>query len=99
MFVTPGTAVYEGMIVGEHTRENDLTVNVTKAKHQSNVRSATKDETVRLKSARQMSLEESMTYIEDDELCEVTPHFVRLRKRVLNKSDREKSQKKNKQND
>lgn len=93
MFVTPGTAVYEGMIVGEHTRENDLTVNVTKAKHQSNVRSATKDETVRLKGARNMSLEESMTYIEDDELCEVTPTSVRLRKRVLNKSEREKAQK------
>ncbi|WAH35371.1 translational GTPase TypA [Alicyclobacillus dauci] len=97
MFVTPGTPVYEGMIVGEHTRENDLTVNVTKAKHQSNVRSATKDETVRLKAARSMSLEESMTYIEDDELCEVTPHFVRLRKRVLNKAEREKSEKRKRQ--
>lgn len=97
MFVTPGTAVYEGMIVGEHTRENDLTVNVTKAKHQSNVRSATKDETVRLKAARSMSLEESMTYIEDDELCEVTPNAVRLRKRVLNKNEREKAQKRTRQ--
>lgn len=94
MFVTPGTPVYEGMIVGEHTRENDLTVNVTKAKHQSNVRSATKDETVRLKAARTLSLEESMTYIEDDELCEITPHAIRLRKRILNKSERERAQKK-----
>ncbi|WP_236025896.1 translational GTPase TypA [Alicyclobacillus suci] len=97
MFVTPGTPVYEGMIVGEHTRENDLTVNVTKAKHQSNVRSATKDETVRLKAARTLSLEESMTYIEDDELCEITPHAIRLRKRILNKSERERAQKKKRQ--
>lgn len=99
MFVTPGTAVYEGMIVGEHTRDNDLTVNVTKAKHQSNVRSATKDDTVRLKTARQLTLEESITYIEDDELCEITPEAIRMRKKMLNKSDREKSQKKTRQND
>ncbi|WP_067617115.1 translational GTPase TypA [Alicyclobacillus acidiphilus] len=97
MFVTPGTPVYEGMIVGEHTRENDLTVNVTRAKHQSNVRSATKDETVRLKAARSMSLEESMTYIEDDELCEVTPQAIRLRKRILSKNEREKAQKRTRQ--
>ncbi len=93
MFITPGTTVYEGMIVGEHTRENDLTVNVVKQKHQSNVRSATKDESVRLKSARQLSLEEAITYIEDDELCEITPHSFRLRKRELNKSEREKAAK------
>lgn len=99
MFITPGTPVYEGMIVGEHTRDNDLTVNVTKAKHQSNVRSATKDETVRLKSARSLSLEESITYIEDDELCEITPNAVRLRKRILNKSEREKAQKRKRQDD
>lgn len=97
MFVTPGTGVYEGMIVGEHTRENDLTVNVTKAKHQSNVRSSSKDDTVRLKSARNLSLEESITYIEDDELCEITPNFIRLRKRVMNKSEREKAQKRQRQ--
>jgi GTP-binding protein len=93
MFITPGTVVYEGMIVGEHTRENDLTVNVVKQKHQSNVRSATKDETVRLKSSRQLSLEEAITYIEDDELCEITPQSFRLRKRELNKSEREKAAK------
>ncbi|GLV12399.1 GTP-binding protein TypA/BipA [Alicyclobacillus hesperidum] len=97
MFITPGTPVYEGMIVGEHTRENDLTVNVTKAKHQTNIRSATKDETVRLKAARTLSLEESITYIEDDELCEVTPQAVRLRKRILNKSEREKAQRRTRQ--
>jgi GTP-binding protein len=93
MFINPGTIVYEGMIVGEHTRENDLTVNVVKQKHQSNVRSATKDETVRLKSSRQLSLEEAITYIEDDELCEITPQSFRLRKRELNKSEREKAAK------
>ncbi|GMA59053.1 hypothetical protein GCM10025858_35560 [Alicyclobacillus sacchari] len=97
MFITPGTPVYEGMIVGEHTRENDLTVNVTKAKHQTNIRSATKDETVRLKAARTMSLEESITYIEDDELCEVTPQAIRLRKQILNKSEREKAQRRTRQ--
>ncbi|GLG00599.1 GTP-binding protein TypA/BipA [Alicyclobacillus hesperidum subsp. aegles] len=97
MFITPGTPVYEGMIVGEHTRENDLTVNVTKAKHQTNIRSATKDETVRLKAARTLSLEESITYIEDDELCEVTPQAIRLRKRILNKSEREKAQRRTRQ--
>ncbi|MCF8564790.1 translational GTPase TypA [Alicyclobacillus tolerans] len=97
MFVVPGAVVYEGMIVGEHTRENDLTVNVVKAKHMSNVRSATKDETVRLKSPRILSLEQAITYIEDDELCEITPTSVRLRKKVLNKSEREKSAKRTRQ--
>lgn len=96
MFILPGTTVYEGMIVGEHSRENDLTINVTKQKHMSNVRSATKDETVRLKTPRQLSLEAAITYIEDDELCEITPISFRLRKRELNKSEREKAAKKSK---
>lgn len=91
MFVKPGTVVYEGMVVGEHTRENDLTINVTRAKHMSNVRSATKDETVRLKTARTLSLEQAIAYIEDDELCEITPSSVRLRKRELAKNEREKA--------
>ncbi|MCL6515342.1 translational GTPase TypA [Alicyclobacillus sp.] len=90
LFVTPGTEVYEGMIVGEHNRENDLTVNIVKAKHVTNVRSSTKEETVRLKAPRILTLEEAITYIEDDELCEVTPHHIRLRKRELTKSGREK---------
>ena len=93
MFVVPGTVVYEGMIIGEHTRENDLTVNVVKQKHMTNVRSATKDETVRLKAARILSLEQAITYIEDDELCEITPQSIRLRKRQLAKNDREKAAK------
>lgn len=97
MFISPGTTVYEGMIVGEHTRENDLTINVTRAKHMSNVRSATKDDTVRLKTPRQLSLETAISYIEDDELCEITPTSFRLRKQELNKSEREKASKKSKQ--
>ncbi|MCY0887243.1 MAG: translational GTPase TypA [Alicyclobacillaceae bacterium] len=97
LFVTPGTEVYEGMIVGEHTRENDLTVNVTKAKHVTNVRSATKDETVRLKTPRLLTLEQAMTYIEDDELCEITPTNIRLRKRYLDKGERERAAKRGKE--
>ncbi|MCL6637688.1 MAG: translational GTPase TypA, partial [Alicyclobacillus sp.] len=90
MFITPGTEVYEGMIVGEHNRENDLTVNVVKSKHVSNVRSSTKEETVRLKAPRLLTLEQAVTYIEDDELCEITPRAIRLRKRALSKAEREK---------
>ncbi|QOS99485.1 translational GTPase TypA [Brevibacterium sp. JNUCC-42] len=90
MFIQPGTDVYEGMIVGEHSRDNDLTVNVIKEKHATNVRSANKDETVKMKTPRMLSLEEALEYLNDDELCEVTPHSVRLRKKYLNKSDRER---------
>ncbi|MFM1655595.1 translational GTPase TypA [Brevibacillus sp. B_LB10_24] len=90
MFIPPGTEVYEGMIVGEHSRDNDLTVNVCKEKHATNVRSATKDETVKMKTPRTLSLEEALEYLNDDELCEVTPQSVRLRKKYLSKSDRER---------
>ncbi|GEC90084.1 MULTISPECIES: translational GTPase TypA [Brevibacillus] len=93
MFIQPGTEVYEGMIVGEHNRDNDLTVNVCKEKHATNVRSATKDETVKMKAPRMLSLEEALEYLNDDELCEVTPQSVRLRKKYLNKSDRERYEK------
>ncbi|WNC12871.1 translational GTPase TypA [Brevibacillus brevis] len=93
MFITPGTEVYEGMIVGEHNRDNDLTVNVCKEKHATNVRSATKDETVKMKTPRTLTLEEALEYLNDDELCEVTPQSVRLRKKHLNKSDRERYEK------
>ena len=86
-FMEPGTEVYEGMIVGEHNRENDLTVNITKAKHQTNVRSATKDQT---QTMNQEFTEEALEYINDDELVEVTPQSIRLRKKILNKSLREK---------
>lgn len=92
-FITPGAVVYEGMIIGEHARENDLTINIVKAKHMTNVRSATKDETSRLKSPRILSLEQAISYIEDDELCEITPQNFRLRKRQLSKTAREKGAK------
>ncbi|MER1926800.1 MAG: translational GTPase TypA [Enterococcus casseliflavus] len=94
VFVEPGTEVYEGMIVGENSRDNDLTVNITKAKQMTNVRSATKDQTSVIKKPRILSLEESLEFLNDDEYCEVTPESIRLRKQILNKSEREKSQKK-----
>lgn len=91
IFVDPGTEIYGGMIVGEHSRENDLTVNVTKEKHLTNVRSATKDQTATIRKTKSMSLEESLQYLDDDEYCEVTPETVRLRKKILNNNEREKA--------
>ncbi|SFB04713.1 GTP-binding protein [Lentibacillus halodurans] len=96
IFVEPGTEIYAGMIVGEHNRENDLTVNITKEKHLTNVRSATKDQTATIKKTRDMSLEEAIEYLDDDEYCEVTPESIRLRKKLLNKNEREKAAKKSK---
>ena len=96
-FMEPGTEVYEGMIVGEHNRENDLTVNITKEKHQTNVRSATKDQTVTMKRPRVLTLEEALQFINDDELVEVTPESIRIRKTILEKSAREKESKRLKQ--
>lgn len=97
IFVEPGTEVYAGMIVGEHNRENDLTVNITKEKHLTNVRSATKDQTSTIRKTRTMSLEEAIEYLNDDEYCEVTPESIRLRKKILNKNEREKAAKREKQ--
>lgn len=96
IFVEPGTEVYAGMIVGEHSRDNDLTVNVTKVKQATNVRSATKDQTTTLKKPRIMSLEEALEYLSDDEYCEVTPKSIRLRKKLLDKNERERAAKKKK---
>ncbi|MGX7091932.1 translational GTPase TypA [Hutsoniella sourekii] len=96
IFVEPGTEVYGGMIVGEHNRDNDLTVNITKAKQLTNVRSATKDQTSVIKQPRIMTLEESIQFMDDDEYCEVTPQSIRLRKKILDKSAREKAAKKEK---
>ena len=90
MFIAPGTEVYEGMIVGENNHENDLAVNVTKGKQLTNTRSATKDHTVVLKRPREMSLEVCLDYINDDELVEVTPVSYRLRKKILNTTERKK---------
>ncbi|MDN6626922.1 MAG: translational GTPase TypA, partial [Pisciglobus halotolerans] len=96
IFVEPGTEIYEGMIVGENTRENDITVNITKEKQKTNVRSANKDMTNVIKTPRKLTLEESIQFITDDEYCEITPQSVRLRKQTLNKSEREKTAKKKK---
>ncbi len=90
LFVSPGAEVYEGMIVGEHTRENDIIVNVCKEKHVTNVRSATKDDTVKIKVPRTLSLEQALEYLNEDEYCEITPESIRLRKKLLNKGDRDK---------
>jgi len=83
MFIQPGTAVYPGMIIGEHSRGNDLEVNPLKAKQLTNIRAAGKDEAVRLTPPRAMALEEALAYIADDELVEVTPRSIRLRKALL----------------
>jgi GTP-binding protein len=96
IFVEPGTEVYMGMIVGEHTRENDITVNIVKVKQMTNMRSANKDQTVSMKKPRIMSLEEALEYLNDDEYCEVTPESIRLRKKVLDKNERERVEKKKK---
>src|SRR5687767_7116757 len=83
IFVEPGTAVYEGMIVGENARQNDMDVNVTKEKKQTNMRASTADEAIRLIPPRQLSLEQAVEFINEDELVEVTPRSIRLRKRIL----------------
>ncbi|MDG5786288.1 translational GTPase TypA [Evansella sp. AB-P1] len=96
IFVDPGTEIYTGMIVGEHTRENDITVNITKLKQMTNMRSATKEQTVTMKKPRIMSLEEALEYLNEDEFCEVTPESIRLRKKILDKNERERIAKKKK---
>lgn len=88
MFVAPGDEVYEGMIVGENARDNDLTVNPTKEKKLTNMRASGSDENILLKPPRKMSLEEALEYIEDDEYVEVTPTSIRLRKILMKESDR-----------
>lgn len=93
LFVTPGTEVYEGMIVGEHNRDNDIVVNICKEKQLTNVRSATKEETVKMKTPRLYSLEQALEYLNDDEYCEITPSSIRLRKKILNKNERERAEK------
>lgn len=91
MFVGPGVEVYEGMIVGEHAKDNDLVVNVTKGKQQTNTRSSTKDTTVVLKRPRHFNLEACLDYINEDELVEVTPNNIRLRKKYLSEPDRKRA--------
>ncbi len=96
LFVSPGTEVYEGMIVGEHSRDNDIVVNICKEKHLTNIRSSTKEETVKMKAVRKFSLEQALEYLNDDEYCEITPSSIRLRKKILNKSERDRFEKKRK---
>ncbi|MDQ1263285.1 MAG: GTP-binding protein [Campylobacterota bacterium] len=90
LFIGPQTKVYEGMIIGEHSRSNDLVVNPIKGKAQSNVRSSGADEAIKLIPPRDMSLERALEWIEDDELLEVTPQNVRIRKKYLTESERKR---------
>ena len=91
MMIEPGWKVYKGMIVGEHTRGNDLVINVLKGKKLTNIRTTSKDEAVRLTPPIRMTLEKALAYIEDDELVEVTPKSIRLRKKLLDENDRTKA--------
>jgi GTP-binding protein len=92
MMIEPGWKVYRGMIVGEHTRGNDLEVNVLKGKKLTNIRTHSKDEAVRLTPPIRMTLEKALAYIQDDELVEVTPLSIRLRKKMLDPNDRKKEE-------
>lgn len=92
MFIKPQEAVYEGMVVGQHSRDNDLVVNVIKGKQLTNIRAAGADEAIRLVPPKLMTLEDMIAYIEDDELVEVTPKALRLRKAILSESERRKAQ-------
>ncbi len=95
LMVPPGVDVYEGMILGEHSRENDLDVNPIKEKHLSNVRTTAKEEAIRLTPPLMMTLEKAMSYIQEDELVEVTPKNIRLRKKYLNPNERKRFNKQN----
>ncbi|SFU71837.1 GTP-binding protein [Methylobacterium sp. 174MFSha1.1] len=92
MMIEPGWKVYQGMIIGEHNRENDLEVNVLKGKKLTNIRTTSKDEAVRLTPPIRMTLERSLAWIQDDELVEVTPKSIRLRKAVLDPNDRKRAE-------
>jgi GTP-binding protein len=97
LFLGPGVPVYEGMVVGENARSGDITVNVCKKKHLTNVRASRGDMEIRLTPPRQMSLDEAIEYLADDELLEVTPESYRIRKRILNTDERGKQTKKTKE--
>ncbi len=97
LFIGPGVEVYEGMVIGENARSGDIAVNVCKKKHLTNMRSSNKDIEVRLTPPREMSLDEAVEYLLDDELLEVTPENYRIRKRILNTEERGKQQKKAKE--
>ena len=97
LFISPGTEVYEGMVVGETQREGDVTINVCKKKHLTNIRQSNKDIEVRLTPPVRMSLDEAIEYLSDDELLEVTPLNYRIRKKILNTEERGKTTKKSKE--
>jgi len=88
MFVTPGTEIYEGMIVGENARPDDLNVNIVKEKKLTNMRASTADEAIRLVPPRLLNLEQAIEFINDDEWVEVTPRSIRLRKKILKANQR-----------
>jgi GTP-binding protein len=89
-FIKPGEYVYEGQIVGEHCKDNDIVANATREKQLSNMRTTSKDDAARIRPAREMSLEACLEYIAEDELVEITPRSVRMRKRMLKESDRKR---------
>jgi GTP-binding protein len=91
MFVSPGDPVYGGMIVGENVRGEDMDVNVTKEKKLTNMRTTASDENIKLEPPRQITLELALEFIQDDELIEVTPAAIRLRKRILEPNQRKKA--------
>ncbi len=94
MMIEPGWKVYRGMIIGEHTRDNDLEVNVLKGKKLTNIRTQSKDEAVRLTPPIRMTLEKALAYIGEDELVEITPKSIRLRKVMLDPNDRKREERK-----
>ena len=96
MFVSPGIEIYEGMVVGENSREDDMSVNPCRDKHLTNMRASGSDVIVRLDSPRQMSLEQFIEFIEDDELLEVTPVTLRIRKKILDSTARQRAAKRSK---
>jgi GTP-binding protein len=95
MFVEPGDAVYEGMIVGENAREGDMNVNPTKEKKLTNMRAAGRDRNILLRPSKKLTLEEALEYVAEDELVEVTPSQIRLRKTILTEADRRRLNRRN----
>jgi GTP-binding protein len=94
-FVEPGEQVYEGQVVGEHCKEDDIPVNAVRTKQLTNIRAAGKDDAARIKPARKMALEVAMEYIQEDELVEICPNSIRIRKRFLKESDRRRQARSN----
>jgi GTP-binding protein len=94
LFIGGGVPIYEGMIIGENSRENDMEINALRAKQLTNVRASGKDEAIRLSPPKLMTLEQAIAYIQDDERVEVTPKSIRLRKAFLDPNDRKREERK-----